>query len=178
MNDAVDWLNENAGAVQAVATIVVVAVTAIYAALTRAIATATKRQAEAVLTPVLDQYIDQTKEASGSTVTPIRVKYRNLGDGPALNIAWCVSKPPTNATSIQRRNGMGPNSTEGFVDFKLETAEFRKDLVVVAEYETAFGVIWSARLPLKSSQALDTGEFLLENDASEIEVRRIKKRTF
>jgi hypothetical protein len=112
MNDVIDWLNDNSGAVQAIVTCILVIVTAVYAYLTRSISRNAAKQAEASIKmaeemrrsredgprPVLDiQQIEQDEfgvddEAMLRAVTQLThddyvwCKLGSIGRGPALNI--------------------------------------------------------------------------------------------
>lgn len=184
----IDWLNENSGAVQAIAVVVLAVVTLVYALKTRDIAQATERQAragvkmvEAVLTPVLEPRIEETREALLGTVTSVQVNYQNMGEGPAVSIWWTLFSLAGERTSeVQHRAGMAPRAPPGHVDFDVEESLFRNGFLVRAECESAFGVLWSSSLTLKSRRRSTifpaTDEFFLENDG--LKVQRIDKRTF
>lgn len=110
MDDVVDWLNKNSGAVQAIATVVLVLVTAFYVILTWSISKKAGKQAEASMK--MAQEMERAREASlrpvlliepeesegrgtirkavaaerGDFDESIPCDLCNVGPGPALNV--------------------------------------------------------------------------------------------
>ena len=117
MDDLVDWLNKNSGAVQAIATVVLV--TAFYVILTRSLSKSAAKQADAsakmaeemreqaeasmrMAEEMQEQRLDAARpvlstnhEIAGSVgqQPAARVKPSNMGAGPALNVQCAFSHP-------------------------------------------------------------------------------------
>jgi hypothetical protein len=94
----VQWLNENAGVIQALATIVLVGITYWYARLTKQVADATRRSQRASVA------VDLTSDPGGARFVLI---VENTGDRPALGVKIAVSSTD-NAKLREELNKLEP----------------------------------------------------------------------
>lgn len=99
-------------------------------------AKATWHIASASMRPALEQWIEQTPVTAPKLV----VRYRNFGNGPAVNIDWRLE--PSRQT--RGRVGMGIQDVPGVVEFDLTGTA----TAVVAEYSDAYGNRWQSTLKL------------------------------
>ncbi len=144
----IDWLNDNSGAIQAVAAIVLaltLIAVGIYAWQTRRQAQATERMAEGMLRPVVTQWIKSVSTAAASERLLLLVRYENIGNGPAINLEW--SLPGGRWSDNPIRVGLGVRESgeiKGSLSYPL-----RVDVpTVVVKYEDAGGVHWVSTLEL------------------------------
>jgi hypothetical protein len=103
MDDLVDWLNKNSGAVQAIATVVLVLVTAFYVILTRSLSKSAAKQADASA-KMAEEMREQRLAVSQPLVMPdflmglrIQLEHRlritNGGNGPAIKVNFTIRHP-------------------------------------------------------------------------------------
>lgn len=134
----------------AVAIVLAVTLVAVlwYAWEARKQAKATWRIATASMRPVLEQWIERTP----ITAPKLVVRYRNFGNGPAVQIVWRLE--PGHQT--HKRVGMGTQDVQGVVEFDLAGSPS----TLIAEYSDANGSQWQSRLELT------TRDGFMENGSS------------
>jgi hypothetical protein len=89
-SQSLDWLDQHAGAVQAICAVIALVGLIWYCILTHGIRKATVRQANAALMPfliIVEQECDRSKPDSPAEPTPTWI-IRNVGNGPAREINW------------------------------------------------------------------------------------------
>jgi len=102
-------------------------------------AEATRRIAESGIRPILEQWIDETPVSEEE----LALKYRNIGNGPAVNMRWHVDG------QTKERVSMGTKDVKGTARFSLTE---HPPASVVCEYGDASGKLWVSRLELKRSE--------------------------
>lgn len=180
-----DWLNDNSGAVQGMATVVLVLVTAFYAVRTHHISKTARQQAEASVKmaeemrrtredsfrPVLDiQRIEQEELGAGREAMTEAIaerfgddhvwcKLKNIGNGPALNINAHVAQGGSVAEGVLGTLGVGDETErKPFAVIKPE------DSFVEVRYQSVYGRLFSSRRPVTFDEegphlgSLETGE--------------------
>ena len=130
-----DWLNDNSGAVQAIAVIALAAITLLYAWRTHAISTATRRQAEEIRQQRLDErrpvllidlanYRGKMARPSSEDAYPDEIKARvtNVGSGPAIDIDVAAIHPKARYGRNQARGYLLPNES---MEYETEKSFYR-----------------------------------------------------
>lgn len=84
MNEIIDFLNKNSGALNVIFTGVVTVATAVYAVLTWRLVTETRLMREVQTEPKLSVSLRSIDEA----IHIVRLHFRNIGQGPALNVKF------------------------------------------------------------------------------------------
>ena len=84
MNEIIDFLNKNSGALNVVFTGVVTIATAVYAALTWKLVTETRLMREVQTEPKLSVTLRSIDQA----IHIVRLHFRNIGQGPALGVSF------------------------------------------------------------------------------------------
>jgi len=100
-------------------------------------AKATWHIANASLRPLLEQWIEQTP----LTEAKLAVWYKNVGNGPAINIHWKLEP----AGQSRDRVSIGTQEVAGVVEFDLKG---QQPEAVTAEYVDAHGSGWQSKLEL------------------------------
>ena len=155
VSEVVDWLNDNSGAVQAALVLALVIVTAIYAKLTHDLAIAGRGQAEASgriaegsSRPVILQWNSEVVDTSRPDV--VSLTYRNIGNGPAMNLEWGHSTTGK-WDRKSKRVGMGTDEDNGQIAL-LEVPWPPQEITVFVDYDDVFGTRWRSTLLLVPEQ--------------------------
>lgn len=168
----IHWLNDNAGAIQALATIVLVGITYWYAHLTKQVADATRRSQRASVS------VDLTSDPGGSRFVLI---VENTGDRPALDISIDVTSSD-NADLRDELTGLEPIAHGLPYLAPGRRLVYSTDLRVDAVFPRARGdegvapepaVAWSAQLEVAYRDA--DHEF---SDPSSIDLSRLAGLSF
>ncbi len=116
-----------------------------YAWETRKQAKSTQRIAEAALRPVLVHWIEDTP----SSDTSLPIQYRNIGNGPALDIRWEFTD------QTRERVAMGTDDQQAFIKFSISGAA---PFELVCRYADAHGNHWVSTLEVvERSGRLENG---------------------
>ena len=114
----IDWLNDNSGAVQAIAVVVLVLVTAVYAILTWRIAGAARRQADASV-----EMARQMREQRLFTSRPIVLLFPLAEERGQEGIRLALEGPLPDSTPVRLTN-VGPGIAVAVnVPYKLDGAD-------------------------------------------------------
>ena len=169
------WFKDHGNAVQAAFVAALVGITAVYAWQTKKQADASVKMADTMLCPVLEQYIGETPLDDQDGKVKIMVKYKNVGNGPALDIRWSpLSIDIRRLDDPRKRVSMGIYEKEGHVDFELDVSTAKNGLRVAAEYASVLSPVWRSTLELQVGKTAD-GKTCLEN--KELQVEKIGCRT-
>ncbi len=124
---------------------------------TSRLAQATKEMVDATLCPVIEQRVGTDRLGDNRMV---RVVYKNTGNGPAVNIGWYLRyRDGREWDGNRRRVGMSIREPEGTVILHVDESPDGSLPVVVAEYESVFGVLWRSTLPvIEEDGRLGNGE--------------------
>jgi len=138
-------------------------------------AKATQALAEATLTPILEQWVRDYPLPDRGGETALEIKYRNVGNGPAVRIRWTlvdIEGRSMNAP-VHRRLGMGTHEDEDQFEYRDDVSLLRNGVRSVVEYESVFGVLWRSRLSLPSEKRSDGKDYLVNGEPF---FERIRKR--
>ncbi len=147
IEDAIDWLNENSGAIQALATIVLVAVTGVYVVLTKGYVDSTKRLADEARGAREDAVrpLIAIELASGDDINPGKYatcKVLNVGPGAALDVTVNLFDD-TKSEVVEEKWGIFQSGYEKPSPrrFAIEKIPGRIEGVVI-RYSDVFGRQW------------------------------------
>jgi hypothetical protein len=161
----IEWLNDNSGAVQAIAVVVLAAVTAVYAILTWLVAGAARRQADASAEmaqemrgsredgsrPVLDiRSIEQSELGTGPEAMVqaerqlrgevVWCKLRNIGKGPALNVGgWVVAHGDAAQGEMDEEKLLGTLGVDNETEYEPFEVIKAQDNFVQVRYQDVHG---------------------------------------
>lgn len=138
----------------ALGTLIVLSVTLVavlwYVWETRSLARATKRMGEASLRPVLTVWMPPPLRSLSTNM--LRFEYRNIGNGPALNIQWTLGNDRDDRLS------MGTDEVNGIVELRVAHPPA---LTLSAAYDDAHGKRWYTSLEIVARDAVfDNGTAL------------------
>ncbi len=171
----IDWLNDNTGGVQAIAVVALVITTAFYAWRTWSISSATEKQAEAsveiaretqaarmdAVRPVIDIGVNPfakpgyelLKEAlSEQPPKALRCTLRNVGVGPALNVAYDIQVGSEIGYKRVGALAVGEQVLPSGEELPLKLEGSARHGVITILYEDAFANRWESRMEVAMSE--------------------------
>ncbi len=126
-------------------------------------AKATERIAESTMRPVISVRSEPQPPGDLADGYPYRVYYRNIGNGPAVNMAFRLSPDEGKWLEPPRRVGMGLHEAEASILVKVPLPIPETGLSVVADYLDVSGSKWRTTLKL------DNNNGVLVNGESNVE---------